>query len=215
MELEALADLLKEAKQVIRGLLRSPGFALVAVLTMALSIGANTAMFSVIQSVLLRPLPYHDASKIVMLWSTVPSKDIQRNWTSYPDILDWRRQSHSFNQIAAIFRVDTAMLTGGEQGERIKAGYVSSDFFSVLGVSPQSGRSWTTQEEESRVPAAVLSHSFWQTRFGGSPDVIGRPIEIDHKRAVVIGVMPARFDFPTAETSVWIPYLLCRSGEHI
>jgi predicted permease len=205
MELEALADLLKEAKQVIRGLLRSPGFALVAVLTMALSIGANTAMFSVIQSVLLRPLPYHDASKIVMLWSTVPSKDIQRNWTSYPDILDWRRQSHSFNQIAAIFRVDTAMLTGGEQGERIKAGYVSSDFFSVLGVSPQLGRSWTTQEEESRVPAAVLSHSFWQTRFGGSPDVIGRPIEIDHKRAVVIGVMPARFDFPTAETSVWIP----------
>jgi len=205
MGLEALADLLKEAKQVIRGLLRSPGFALVAVLTMALSTGANTAMFSVIQSVLLRPLPYHDASNIVMLWSTVPSKDIQRNWTSYPDILDWRRQSHSFNQIAAIFRVDTAMLTGGEQGERIKAGYVSSDFFSVLGVAPQVGRSWTTQEEDRRVPAAVLSHSFWQTRFGGSPDVIGRPIEIDHKRAIVIGVMPARFDFPTAETSVWIP----------
>src|ERR1700733_3957703 len=205
MGLEALADLLKEAKQVIRGLLRSPGFALVSVLTMGLSTGANTAMFSVIQSVLLRPLPYHDASNIVMLWSTVPSKDIQRNWTSYPDILDWRRQSHSFNQIAAIFRVDTAMLTGGEQGERIKAGYVSSDFFSVLGVAPQVGRSWTTQEEDRRVPAAVLSHSFWQTRFGGSPDVIGRPIEIDHKRAIVIGVMPARFDFPTAETSVWIP----------
>ena len=205
MGLEAVGDLLKEAKQVIRGLLRSPGFTLVALLTMALSIGANTAMFSVIESVLLHSLPYHDASRIVMLWSTVPSKDIQRNWTSYPDILDWRQESRSFTQIAAMLRVDTATLTGSEPVERIKAGRVSSEFFSVLGVAPQMGRSWTAQEEERRVPVAVLSHAFWQTHFGCAPDVIGKLIEIDHKRALIVGVMPSGFDFPTADTGVWIP----------
>ncbi|HTF69262.1 MAG TPA: ABC transporter permease, partial [Edaphobacter sp.] len=205
MEFEAVGDLLKEAKQVTRGLLRSPGFAIVTLLTMALSIGANTAMFSVIESVLLRPLPYHDPSRTVMLWSTVPSKDIQRNWTSYPDIQDWRHESRSFTQIAAMLRVDTATLTGGEPVERIKAGRVSSEFFTVLGVAPQLGRGWTAQEEERRAPVAVLSNAFWQTHFGGASDVIGKLIEIDHKRAFVVGVMPANFDFPTADTSVWIP----------
>jgi predicted permease len=205
MGFEAVRDLQKEAKQVIRGLLRSPGFTLVALLTMGLSIGINTAMFSVIESVVLRPLPYHDPSRIVMLWSTVPSKDIQRNWTSYPDILDWRQESRSFSQIAVMLRIDSATLTGSEPAERIKAGRVSSEFFSTLGVAPQMGRSWTAQEEERRVPVAVLSHAFWQTHFGGDPDVIGKPIEIDHKRALIVGVMPSGFDFPTADTGVWIP----------
>jgi predicted permease len=205
MGFEAVSDLEKEAKQIIRGLLRSPGFTLVALLTMALSIGANTAMFSVIESVVLRPLPYRDPSRIVMLWSTVPSKDIQRNWTSYPDILDWRHESRSFTQLAVMLRVNTATLTGSEPVERIKAGRVSSEFFSTLGVAPQMGRSWTAQEEERRVPVAVLSHAFWQTHFGGDPDVVGKPIEIDHKRALIVGVMPSGFDFPTADTGVWIP----------
>jgi putative ABC transport system permease protein len=203
--IEPLGDVLKEAKQVIRGLLRNPGFTLVAVLTMALSIGANTAMFSVIESVLLRPLPYRDPSRIVMLWSAVPSKAIERNWTSYPDIQDWRRESRSFTQIAAMLRVDTATLTGGAAVERIKTGRVSSEFFSTLGMAPQLGRTWTEQEEDRRVPAVVLSHAFWQTHFGGARDVIGKPLEIDHERAFVIGVMPADFNFPTAETAVWIP----------
>ena len=205
MGIETLGDVLKEAKQVIRGLLRNPGFTLVAVLTMALSIGANTAMFSVIESVLLRPLPYHDPSHIVMLWSAVPSKAIERNWTSYPDIQDWRRESRSFTQIAAMLRVDTATLTGGAAVERIKTGRVSSEFFSTLGMAPQLGRTWTEQEEDRRVPAVVLSHAFWQTHFGGARDVIGKPLEIDHKQAFVVGVMPADFNFPTAETAVWIP----------
>jgi predicted permease len=205
MGFEARGDVLREAKQVIRGLLRNPGFALVVVLTMALSIGANTAMFSVIEGVLLRPLPYHDPSRIVMLWSTVPSKDIQRNWTSYPDIQDWRHESRSFTQIAAVLRVETATLTGTEPVERIKAGRVSAEFFSILGVAPHLGRTWTAQEEERRTPVVVLSHAFWQTHFGGAPDVIGRSLEIEHKQALVVGVMPAGFDFPRAETSVWIP----------
>jgi len=157
MGYDAAGSLLKESKQVIRGLLRSPGFTLAGVLTMALSIGANTAMFSVLESVLLRPLPYRDPSRIVMLWSTVPNKHIQRNWTSYPDIQDWRRESRSFTQIAAVLRVDTATLTNGEPVERIKAGRVSSEFFSVLGVAPQLGRSWTAEEEQRSVPFSSMA----------------------------------------------------------
>jgi predicted permease len=200
-----VGDLLREAKQVIRGLFRNPGFTLLAVLTMAVGIGANTAMFSVIETVILRRLPYRDPAGIVMLWSGVPKKDIQKNWTSYPDIQDWRREAHSFRNIGAILRVDTANLGGREQVERIKVGRVSSEFFSVLGVSPQLGRNWTSLEEDRRSPVAVVSYGFWQTHFGGASDVIGKPLEIDHKRAIVVGVMPAGFDFPAAGTKVWVP----------
>jgi predicted permease len=198
-------NVLTDARFALRQLLRSSGFTCVAILTIGLSIGMNTAMFSVIESVLLRPLPYHDPSSIVMLWSTVPSKDIQRNWTSYPDIQDWRRESRSFTEIAAMLRVDSATLTGSEPLERIKAARVSSDFFSTLGVVPQLGRSWTADEEERRNPVVVVSHAFWQTHLGGIHNIIGKPVEIDHKRAVVIGVMPVGFDFPSAETNIWLP----------
>jgi len=200
-----IGDLTKQLKQVTRGLLRSPGFTLTGVVMMALSIGATTTMFSVIEAVLLRPLPYRDPARVVMLWSSVPRKDIQRNWTSYPDIDDWTRQSHSFSDIATMFRVDTADLTGTAQVERIKVGRVSSDFFSVLGVTPIFGRVWTQDEEQNRVPVAVISYTFWQTHFGGAYNVIGAPVEIDHKRAIVTGVMPLGFDFPFSETRVWVP----------
>ncbi len=198
-------DLAKQLKQVTRGLLRSPGFTLTGVATMALSIGAVTTVFSVIEAVLLRPLPYHDPERIAVLWSAVPSKDIDRNWTSYPDIQDWTRQSRSFSDIAAMFRVDTADLTGTAQVERIKVARVSSEFFPVLGVGPIFGRDWTQDEEQHRVPIAVISYAFWQTHFGGAHNVIGAPVEIDHRRAIVVGVMPRGFDFPFSDTSIWVP----------
>ena len=205
MGFDRMGDLLRETNQVIRGLFRSPGWTLLAVLTMAVGIGANTAMFSVIEKVILRPLPYRDPAGIVMLWSGVPKKDIQKNWTSYPDIQDWRRESHSFRQVAAILRIDAANLSSSEQVERIKVGRVSSESFSVLGVAPLLGRSWSALEEERRAPVAVVSYAFWQTHFGSASDVIGKPLEIDHKRAIVVGVMPANFSFPTVDTRVWIP----------
>jgi predicted permease len=205
MGFQGIVDLAKQIRQVCRGLLRSPGFTFTGVATMALSIGAITTMFSVIEAVLLRPLPYHAPARLVMLWSAVPSKDIQRNWTSYPDIQDWKRESRSFTEIAAMLRVDTADLTDAVPVEHTKVGRVSSEFFSVLGVTAVLGRGWTREEEDHRAPVAVISHTFWQTHFAGARNAIGASIEIDHKRAVVIGVMPARFDFPSSETSIWIP----------
>lgn len=198
-------SILADARFALRQLRRSAGFTIVAILTIALSIGMNTTMFSVIESVLLRTLPYHAPSRIVVLWSTVPSKGIEKNWTSYPDIQDWKRESHSFTEVAAMFRVDTATLTGSQPPERIRAASVSSEFFSTLGVFPQLGRSWTADEEERRNPVVVVSHAFWQAHLDSTANVIGKSIEIDHKRAVVIGVMPAGFDFPSAETSIWLP----------
>jgi predicted permease len=199
-------NFLREIRQVARGLFRSPGFTAIAVLTMALGIGINTAMFCVIENVLLRPLPYHNPARIVMLWSSVPKKDIQRNWTSYPDIQDWRRESRSFSQIAAVFRVEAATtLSGTAQVERIKVAWVSSELFSILGVAPQLGRTWTASEEERRASVVVLSHAFWQSHFGGDTTVIGRSVEIDHRTETIVGVMPEDFDFPAAETKAWIP----------
>ena len=205
MSFQGAVDLARQIRQVARGLLRSPGFTFTAVATIALSIGAITTMFSVIEAVLLRPLPYHSPTRVVMLWSAVPGKDIQRNWTSYPDIQDWKRESRSFSQIAAMLRVDTADLTDALPAEHTKVGRVSSEFFSVLGVRPMLGRDWTREEEEHRAPVAVISHTFWQTHFAGSASVIGASVEVDHKAAVVIGVMPAGFDFPSSETNLWIP----------
>jgi len=205
MGIHRIGDLVKQLKQVARGLLRSPGFTLTAVATMALSIGAVTTVFSVIEAVLLRPLPYHDPERIAVLWSAVPSKDIQRNWTSYPDIQDWTRRSHTFSSVAAMFRVDAADLTGTAQVERTKVGRVSSDFFSVLGVAPIFGRVWTPEEEQHRLPVGVISYAFWQTHFSGANNVIGATVEINHRRTIVIGVMPRGFDFPFSDTSVWVP----------
>ena len=168
MSFQGFVDLAKQIRQVARGLLRSPGFTFTAVATIALSIGAITTMFSVVEAVLLRPLPYHAPTRLVMLWSAVPGKDIQRNWTSYPDIKDWKRESRSFTGIAAMLRLDTADLTGAVPVERTKVGRVSSEFFSVLGVKPVLGRDWTREEEDHRAQVAVISHTFWQTHFAGA-----------------------------------------------
>jgi predicted permease len=205
MSFQGIVDLAKQTKQVARGLLRSPGFTFTVVATIALSIGAITTMFSVIETVLLRPLPYQAPSHLVMLWSAVPGKDIQRNWTSYPDIQDWKRESRSFSGIATLLRLNTADLTGAVPVEHTNVGRVSPEFFSVLGVEPMLGRDWTREEEEHRAQVVVISHTFWQTHFAGARNVIGASVEIDHKSAVVIGVMPAGFDFPSSETSIWIP----------
>jgi len=204
-----LEDLWQDLRYGARMLLKQPGFTLVAVLALALGIGANTAIFSVVNAVLLRPLPYADPDRLV---TASPYRNATDGYTVLsPDFLDWRAQSQSFERIAA-YTSGSADLTGSGEPERLTAGLVSAELFSTLGVSPAFGRGFTTMEDQPNgAPVVILSHRLWQRRFGGDPQSIGRAITLDGQSRSVIGVMPPGFQFP-AELDVWLPLALDTSG---
>jgi putative ABC transport system permease protein len=193
----------------LRMLAKNPGFTLVAVLTLTLGIGANTAIFSVVNAVILRPLPYYDPGRLAMLWTDDPKHDLHEVGTSYPTFLDWRSQSQAFAEMA-IFKDDQLVLTSKDETERILGALVSANFFPLMGVKPALGRAFSADEEERGERVVVLSHKLWQRRFGGSPDAIGKTVELisgkgGRNQAQIIGVMPASFDFPNKETQLWEP----------
>jgi predicted permease len=176
-----------------RMLRKSPGFTTVAVLTLALGIGANTAIFSVVDAVLLRPLPYRDAGRLVLLRET--NARVGEVSVSYQDFLDWRRQSHAFSGMAAAHGVGFD-LAGIGQPQRISGYGVSPNFLSLLGVSPLLGRDFEPQEEKpGTAPVALVSYRLWQSRFGGSSGVLGKTLQLDDRSFTIIGVLPASFRF--------------------
>jgi putative ABC transport system permease protein len=170
---------------------KSPGFTLVTVLALALGIGANTAIFSVVNTVLLRPLPYPNGDRIVFMgeWSEqVPEMSV-----SYPNFMDWREQNQSFEQIAA-FRNSNYVLTGVGEPERLDGRQVSAAFFPVLGVAPALGRNFSPEEDKPGAnPVALISHGFWQRRLGGDPSVVNKPLLLNGESYTVIGVLPQTF----------------------
>jgi predicted permease len=172
-----------------RSLLKTPGFAVISVLTLALGIGANTAMFSIVNGVLLRPLPYSESDHILKLSSSTPQ--FQDASISYPNFLDWQQRSRSFESIAA-YREDNFNLTGQPNPERLRGEMISAAMFPVLRISPQLGRTFTTDEDrKGGAPVALLTTSYWKTRFGGSASVIGRPLVLNGRLFTVIGVIPS------------------------
>jgi putative ABC transport system permease protein len=187
-----------------RTLLKNPGFMLIAIITLGLGIGANTAIFSVVNAVLLRPLPYRNAERIVAIQEL--GKDGNRIQVTAANFLDWRAQSTVFAHLAAIF-TRTANLAGATEAERINLAVTSANFFEVFGVQPQQGRLFIPADEQAGHPAiAVLSHSLWQRRFGGAAQVIGQSILLDGRSYTVAGVAPAGFQYPD-KTEVWLPPL--------
>jgi predicted permease len=200
-----------------RMLRRNRSFTVVAVATLALGIGASTAMFSVVNAVLLRPLPFHDPDRLVAIWIADPSRDIREAGTSFPTVVDWRTQNRRFADLA-IWTTAAARIRAGGDPERVATGFVSASLFSVLGVTPAIGRVFTADEEGARERVVVLSHALWQRRFGSSRDVLGQFLEIDGEtpegaaepplRARIIGVMPEGFFFPDRETQFWRPATL-------
>ena len=192
--------MIKDLRYAIRALLKRPGFVLIAVSTLALGIGATTAMFTVVNSVLLRPLQFPEPERVVVLEGINPSKSIKPSSVSVPDVLDWQRQSQSFEQIAGFFTW-SAFLATGDEIERVRAAGVSPEFFQVFGVNPLSGR--TIQEENA--PVTVISYGLWQRRFGGAPDVVGRQITLSDVQGTIVGVMPAGFNYP-GETELWTEF---------
>lgn len=191
--------------KALRQFARDPTFAAAAVLTLALGIAVNTSVFGLMYTALLRPLPYKNADQLTVLWASVPAKGITSDWTSWPTIQDWRKQSKSFEDIATELRIDSATLTDHEEPEQIKVGRVSSNFFPLLGTQPVLGRTFTAEEETRREPVLVISSQFWRGRFNSAPSVIGQQIEVDHKTAIIVGVMPQVLAFPSPDTQLWLP----------
>ena len=199
-----LHDLAQDLKHSFRLIRRSRGFTTLVVVTLALGIGATTAIFSVLYAVLLRPLPYQDADRLAILWTTSPERDSYEEPTSYPNYDDWKDQSQTFQDMA-VFWDGSFLLSGPAENERVQGAVVTANLFPLLGVPPALGRFFTAEEERRRERVVLLSYGLWQRRFGGSPDVIGRTLEMDGGNSRVIGVMPADFRFPTKDVQLWEP----------
>jgi len=192
----------------LRMLRKNPGFTTVAVITLALGIGANTAIFSVVDAVLLKPLPYKDPGQLVWPTLQLPRAGVVSSFVPHPTYFAWRDQNDVFSGIAAMHFGGNFTLTGAGVPERIPGMGVSANFFPVLRVDLARGRSFTSEEDRPGAPrAAILSYGLWQSRYAGDPNIVGRPIMLDDKEYSIVGVLPANFRFPTPGTQpqVFVP----------
>lgn len=199
-----MSAILRDVRQAVRALGRTPGFSTGAVLTFALGIGVNTAVFSVFNGVLLTPLPYPDPDRITMVWMDNRLEHIREDITSYPNYRDWRDQSSSYAQLASYTSANFT-LTGADEPERLSGAEATANFFEVMGVQPVLGRLFTeSQETPGSDAVVVISHGLWQRRFGGSPAVLGRSIVLNGRSHEIIGVMPGTLRVP-ADAELWKP----------
>lgn len=196
---------LQDLRYSLRTLLKSPRFTLAALIALALGTGANTAIFSVVNAILLKPLPYAEPDRIVLLWARFLGQGITESKLSPPEYLDFRTKSRVFERLAAGY--DTKYnLTGDGEPERVPVTVVSADLFDILGARAKVGRTFTPQEDSpGHDTVAVLSHTFWVRRFGSRPEVIGKTITLGGNSFTVVGVMPPGFEYPSRETMIWLP----------
>ncbi|HMY76415.1 MAG TPA: ABC transporter permease, partial [Blastocatellia bacterium] len=202
-----MQNLFQDLRYALRTLLGKPGFSVIAIITLALGIGANTAIFSVINTVLLKPLPYKDADRLVAVWGKLLRTDQVE--LSPREMADFRERSRVFAQFAASER-SNLNLTGNGDPVRLEGQAVTANMFSMLGASPLLGRTFTAEEDKANARVAVLSYGLWQKRLGGKADAVGKPILLDGKSYEVIGVMPGEFQFPPPGTNnlpgeIWVP----------
>jgi predicted permease len=190
----------------LRTLWKRPGFTAVAVLTLALGIGANSAIFSVVNAVVLRPLPYGAPERLVALWGNLNQKGFEELELSAPEYTDFRRRGAHVFEDAAAYAQDGFNLTGAGEPERIQGVNATASLFTTLGVAPLRGRAYTEEEDRpGSDDVVVISHSLWQRRFGSDPSVVGRSVTLDGRPNTIVGVMPADFRFPDNDTDVWKP----------
>src|SRR5262245_43557654 len=191
-----MTGLFQDFRYALRQLRKSPTFAAVAVLTLALGIGANTAIFSVVDGVLLKPLPYKEPSKLVRVWHVPPAKSfpgIPTFAVSAANFIDWERQNHVFEQMT-IFSYRSFTATGSDKPQQLDACAVSSTFFSLLGVQPLLGRALLPEEDQQgKANVVVLSYRLWRERFASNPSIMGQNISLDGQNFLVAGVMPRDF----------------------
>ncbi len=206
---------LQDIRYALRQLRRSPGFTAIAVLTLALGIGANSAIFSVVRAVILRSLPFPQANRLTMIWATDTATGQTQDVASYPDFEDWRAQNKSFENLAA-FTTRGATLTAENQAERVPAVQASAEFFETLGVLPALGRPFRSDEQEPGASAVVLlSDLFWKRHFAERPDALGKTIRINERSYTIIGIMPPGFEVPPGQPEqIYMPMVRDSDRNH-
>jgi predicted permease len=200
-----LEDVAKDIRYAARTLRRNLGFAITAAATLALAIGANTTMFSVLNAVLLRPLPYRSPEQLAMLWTEDPTQNLREGRSALWDVEQWRGQSQTFADMATFDAVST-VLTGADAAERIAGASISPNLLPLLGVRPVLGHSFSNDEAEQRQRVVMISHRFWQARFGGSSDALGATLVVNGFPSHIIGILPAGFQVAKIEADVWEPH---------
>ena len=207
-------SVIQDVRFALRTLRKSPGFTLVAVAALAIGIGGNTAIFSLVDAVRARALPYHAPERIVELWGNVLRARVERRGTSYPDYVDWRTQSSSFEDMAAFTNITSTLFTK-EEPERLTVELVSPGYFSILSVNPTMGRTFQVDEDVVGRPAqvVVLSDGLWKRRFGSSPDIVGQTLTLNTRVCTVIGVMPPGFKGLSDNAELWAPFSFMGSAE--
>lgn len=199
--------LIADLRYGLRQLQRNPGFAFTAVITLALGIGANVALFSVIRNVLLKPLPYREPGRLARIWMDNRRLQMREDWASYLNYQDYKRLGTSFESMAAFTEPSLNLISDGEP-ERIRGAFAEASMFGVLGIQPIQGRVFTREEETpGREAVAVIGWGLWQRRFGGG-DVVGKVLDFDGRRLAVIGVMPPGFAFPAKKSEFWAPLVV-------
>jgi len=207
-----METLLNDIRYGFRSLLKRPGFAAIAVVTLALGIGANSAMFSTVNAVLLKPLSYPEADRIVVLEGINPTAGITQSNLSIPDFADWQSQNQVFEQLAG-FVSGGSLLTNGDETERVRGTGVTTDFFPLFRTTALAGRTLQADDsEKGRDPVMVLSYGLWQRRFGGSQNVIGSKVILSGKNTTIVGIMPAGFNYPD-QSELWVPYPIDAASE--
>ena len=205
-----MRTLLADFRHGLTTLARRPWFTAIAVLTLALGIGANSAIFSVVSGVVLRPLPFKDPDRLMLLWESRPEQGMEQLPVSYPNFTDWQARSRGFEGMAAFFSFNntTFNLASGEEPERVQAAYVTGNLFPLLGVSPARGRGFLPEEDRPGAARVVLlSDGLWRRRFGSDPAIAGKAIQLDGQGYQVVGVMPRGFAFPRfpRDADLWLP----------
>jgi len=191
-----MESLLSDARYAVRNLLRRPGFTIIAVITLALGIGANTAIFSAVNALLLKPLPFPELDRVVAVWDKQPAQGVVHNEVTFANYLDLKAQNRSFEQLA-LYRWWSPNLTGLETPERIQGFLVTANFFDALAMKPILGRAFAEEENQPGKDAvAIITHSLWQRRFGGDPGILNKTITINTVVRKIVGVMPEHFNFP-------------------
>src|SRR5262245_5309138 len=196
--------MIKDIRYGLRSLVKHPTFTAVCIVTLALGIGANTAIFTVVNAVVLRPLPFQDSERLAMIWTTKDTN--QEQPLSFGDYTDLRNQTRTFSAVGAASPLWSFTLTGNGEPEPLQGMYVSASLFELLRVAPARGRLFTAEEDRvGGTPVAIISQGLWERRFGGDQNIVGKSIMVSGVPMTVIGVMPAGFQFLDPAAELWVP----------